>query len=48
VLLPFMRRLGRDRELIGIHALGRWGRLTTGVALAAIACVLALGVLAVL
>jgi NRAMP (natural resistance-associated macrophage protein)-like metal ion transporter len=49
VLLPFMRRLGRDRELMGAHALGRWGRLTTGVALAAIVvCVLALGVLAIL
>ena len=49
VLLPFMRRLGRDRELMGAHALGRWGRVTTGVALAAIvACVLALGVLAIL
>jgi NRAMP (natural resistance-associated macrophage protein)-like metal ion transporter len=49
VLLPFMRKLGRDRELMGAHALGRWGRLTTGVALAAIVvCVLALGVLAIL
>jgi NRAMP (natural resistance-associated macrophage protein)-like metal ion transporter len=49
VLLPFMRRLGRDRELMGAHALGAWGRVTTGVALAAIVvCVLALGVLAIL
>jgi NRAMP (natural resistance-associated macrophage protein)-like metal ion transporter len=49
VLLPFMRRLGRDRELMGTHALGRWGRATTGVALAAIVvCVLALGVLAII
>lgn len=48
VLLPFMRKLGRDRELMGAHALGSWGRLTTGVALAAIiACVVALGVLAI-
>jgi Mn2+/Fe2+ NRAMP family transporter len=36
VLLPFMRSLGRDRELMGEHALGRGGRLATGVALAAI------------
>jgi Mn2+/Fe2+ NRAMP family transporter len=49
VMLPFMRRLGRDRALMGEHALGRVGRLTTGVALAAIAVsVLALGVLTVL
>ena len=46
VLLPFMRRLGRDRELMGVHALGRAGRLATGLALAAIAVsVLALGAL---
>jgi len=37
VLLPFMRSLGRDRELMGEHALGRTGRLTTGTALAAVA-----------
>ncbi|MGD9736023.1 MAG: Nramp family divalent metal transporter [Solirubrobacterales bacterium] len=49
VLLPFMRRLGRDRELMGRHALGRTGRFTTGLALAAIAAsVLALAVLALL
>ena len=47
VLLPFVRRLGRDRQLMGEHALGRWGRLTTGAALAVIvASVLALAVLA--
>ncbi|MGN6254990.1 MAG: Nramp family divalent metal transporter [Solirubrobacterales bacterium] len=46
-LLPFLRRLGRDRELMGEHALGFAGRLATGVALAAIVVsVLALGVLA--
>jgi Mn2+/Fe2+ NRAMP family transporter len=46
VMLPFMRRLGRDRELMGDHALGRAGRVSTGVALAAIAAsVLALAVL---
>lgn len=36
VLLPFLRRLGRDQELMGEHALGSAGRLTTGIALAAI------------
>ena len=46
VLLPFMRSLAKDRELMGEHALGRGGRLATGVALAVIAVsVLALGVL---
>jgi Mn2+/Fe2+ NRAMP family transporter len=49
VLLPFMRSLGQDRELMGSHALGRGGRLATGIALAVIAIsVLALGVLTVL
>lgn len=49
VLLPFLRRLGRDRELMGEHALGRLGRITTGVALALIAAsVAALAVLTVL
>ncbi|MGH7125679.1 MAG: divalent metal cation transporter, partial [Stellaceae bacterium] len=48
VLLPFLRSLGRDRELMGKHALGRTGRLLTGVALALIAAsVLALAVLSV-
>lgn len=48
VLLPFVRRLGSDRELMGEHALGRWGRLATGVALALIVVsVLALGALAI-
>jgi NRAMP (natural resistance-associated macrophage protein)-like metal ion transporter len=48
VLLPFMRRLGHDRELMGEHALGRWDGIATGVALVVIAAsVLALGVLAV-
>ena len=48
VLLPFMRRLGRDREVMGRHALGRPGRITTGIALAAIAAsVAALAVLTV-
>jgi NRAMP (natural resistance-associated macrophage protein)-like metal ion transporter len=49
VLLPFMRSLGRDRELLGRHALGRRGRLATGIALAGIAVsVVALAVLTVL
>lgn len=49
VLLPFMRSIGRDREVMGLHALGRTGRLTTGIALAVIAVsVLALIVLSVL
>jgi NRAMP (natural resistance-associated macrophage protein)-like metal ion transporter len=48
VLLPFMRSLGRNRELMGAHVLGRGGRLATGIALAVIAIsVLALAVLAV-
>ncbi|MFN8216618.1 MAG: Nramp family divalent metal transporter [Solirubrobacterales bacterium] len=48
VLLPFIRRLGRDPELMGEHALGRWGRLATGIGLAVIVIsVLALAVLAV-
>ena len=48
VLLPFMRSLGRNHELMGEHALGRGGRLATGVALGVIAIsVLALAVLTV-
>jgi NRAMP (natural resistance-associated macrophage protein)-like metal ion transporter len=48
VLLPFMRSLGRDRELMGAHALGRTGRLTTGIVLALVAVSVAtLAVLAV-
>jgi Mn2+/Fe2+ NRAMP family transporter len=37
VLLPFMRSLGRDHDLMGAHALGRGGRIATGIALAVIA-----------
>jgi NRAMP (natural resistance-associated macrophage protein)-like metal ion transporter len=49
VLLPFMRSLGRNRKLMGEHALGRGGRLATGAALAVIAIsVLALAVLTVI
>ncbi len=48
VMLPFLRRLGRDPELMGRHALGRVGRATTGLALGLIAVsVIALGVLAI-
>jgi NRAMP (natural resistance-associated macrophage protein)-like metal ion transporter len=48
VLLPFMRSLGRNHELMGEHALGGGGRLATGVALGVIAIsVLALAVLTV-
>ena len=36
VLLPFMRSLGRDPDLMGEHALGLSGRITTGIALALI------------
>lgn len=46
VLLPFLRSLGSDRELMGKHALGRGERIATGVAVLVIAIsVLALGVL---
>ena len=45
-LLPFLRKLGADRELMGEHALGPAGRLATATALAVIAAsVLALAVL---
>jgi NRAMP (natural resistance-associated macrophage protein)-like metal ion transporter len=48
VLLPFIRSLGKDRELMGANALGRAERLVTGVALALIAAsVVALGVLTI-
>jgi NRAMP (natural resistance-associated macrophage protein)-like metal ion transporter len=48
VLLPFIRSLGKDRELMGGQALGRTERFVTGLALALVAVsVLALGVLTV-
>ncbi len=48
VLLPFIRRLAADRELMGENALGRFDRASTALALALVAIsVLALGVLAV-
>lgn len=47
VLLPFIRSLGKDHELMGEHALGRAGRWSTGVAFGLIAVsVIALAVLA--
>ena len=49
VLLPFIRSLAKDRELMGENALGRFDRYSTGIALALVAVsVLALGVLALL
>ncbi|HET7416210.1 MAG TPA: Nramp family divalent metal transporter [Solirubrobacterales bacterium] len=49
VLLPFVRSLAGDRELMGDAALGRFDRVATAVTLGAVAIsVLALGVLAVL
>jgi Mn2+/Fe2+ NRAMP family transporter len=47
VLLPFIRSLASDRELMGENALGRFDRVSTVLALAVVAIsVLALGVLA--
>ena len=47
-MLPVMRRLASDPELMGEQALGTRGRVVTGVALGLIAAsVLALGVLTV-
>ncbi len=49
VLLPFMRALGKDRELMGRHRLRRTDRVLTGAALLVVAAsVLALAVLTVL
>jgi NRAMP (natural resistance-associated macrophage protein)-like metal ion transporter len=48
VLLPFIRSLAKDRQLMGRNALGRFDRWSTGIALGVVAIsVLALGVLAV-
>jgi NRAMP (natural resistance-associated macrophage protein)-like metal ion transporter len=48
LILPFMRRLAQDPEVMGEHALGLAGRLTTGITLALIAAsVAALAVLSV-
>jgi NRAMP (natural resistance-associated macrophage protein)-like metal ion transporter len=44
ILLPFIRSLGKDRELMGENALGRGDRLATGLALVVVAAsVIALG-----
>jgi Mn2+/Fe2+ NRAMP family transporter len=49
VMLPVMRRLAADKELMGDEALGTRGRVVTGVALALIAAsVVALAVLTVI
>lgn len=49
ILLPFMRRLGQDRALMGRHVLGRSERWATGLAFVLIAAsVAALAVLTVL
>lgn len=45
-LLPFMRRLARDPVVMGEHALGPWGRVVTGAALAVVA--VSVAVLAIL
>jgi len=45
-ILPFLRSLAADRELMGAHALGRWGKLTTALVLALVA--LSVGALLVL
>lgn len=48
LILPFMRSLAADREVLGEHALGRAGRWSTGAALGVIAAsVLALAVFTV-
>jgi len=48
VLLPFIRSLAKDERLMGRNALGRFGRVSTALALGVIAAsVLALAVLAV-
>jgi NRAMP (natural resistance-associated macrophage protein)-like metal ion transporter len=46
VLLPFMRRLGRDRSVMGENALGPTGRVLTGAVLGLV--VVSVGALAVL
>lgn len=49
VLLPFIRHLAADPAVMGDHALGRSGRMLTGVSLALVTlAVVALGVLTVL
>ncbi|HET7122180.1 MAG TPA: Nramp family divalent metal transporter [Solirubrobacterales bacterium] len=49
VLLPFIRSLAKDKELMGAEALGPFDRWTTAIALALVAVsVVALGVLALI
>ena len=49
ILLPFIRSLGKDRELMGENALGRGDRLATGLALVVVAAsVIALGAFSIL
>ena len=48
LILPFMRRLAMDPAVMGDHALGLAGRITTGITLALVATsVAALAVLSV-
>lgn len=48
-LLPFMRKLARDPEVMGTHAMGGAGRLLTGIALGLVAASVAtLGLLTVI
>jgi NRAMP (natural resistance-associated macrophage protein)-like metal ion transporter len=48
LILPFMRRLAQDTEVMGDHALGLPGKLTTGITLALVALsVAALGVMSI-
>ena len=48
VLLPFMRRIARDPEVMGQYAMTRWDRVLTAVVLGLVAVsVIALGVLTV-
>jgi Mn2+/Fe2+ NRAMP family transporter len=45
-ILPFLRALGRDSDLMGAHRLGRYGSITTAVVIALVAVsVVALGAL---
>ena len=37
VLLPFMRRIARDPEVMGTHAMTGWDRVLTGAVLALVA-----------
>jgi Mn2+/Fe2+ NRAMP family transporter len=47
-ILPFLRGLARDTEVMGEHRLGRWDSLLTGVVIALVAVsVAALAVLSV-